>query len=1576
MQISTHVIRQFLLVSLLFPAVAFGHARENPEKVSLQLQWRHQFEFAGFYVAKEKGYYAKAGLEVEIREYQQDRDIIALVLSGKASFGTLYTSPILARMEGKPVILAANYFKRSPLAFVVQPDIYFPGDLKGKRVMGEKQELESANFSQMFRQFNMTPEDFTIVPHTFNIDKFINKEVDAMTVFLTNEVFHLRQKKVPFNIIDPNNYGIPFYDVTLFTSQSLADSKPETVAAFIKASNKGWQYALKYPEEVVDLILAKYNSQNKTKAHLLFEADRIQRMVQPDIYPIGSIDPARIKRIEELFVSEGVAPTIVAPEDFIFGLRKRERLDLTSAEQNFIRNHPTIKIIKSFHQPPFTIHEGNSVTGYLHDLLSETLKMAGLKAQYVPAGDTFDDMVEAIQNGRALILPNMNSTRKLSDLVARTAPVITTPNALVGKVTAAKVKVLSDLFGVKVAVVKGYAQDQHLNRFPQIHKVHVANNDEGFEAVRMGKADYFLNNLANSAYIIQKSFATDLRICGELPYDVFPPLSLCFAVSRKYSKLASIIQKSLVAIPIETRMRLRQKWLGENSEPGRKIKDSQTLIVDFQTRPPHMIIKGDAPFGPMVEILQEVTKKLGYTINWQFRPFEKSIEALKSGQTDMVPRVYRQKDLEAYADFIGPIADETKRVQFIIRTNGKQLKRYEDLKNITIAVKKKESYFERFDADESLHKVVAANEIEQIQLFKDGKVDVVAFCEDAIVTDAIKALQLEAYQIAPFVHEQVVGVYYAMSKQSPFIQLAEPIQQEIMHLKKSGGIQKIYAGYKKERTGFLLSEEELRYLDGKGPIRMCSAPRWPPIEWIDEHNRHQGISAEFMGVIAQRIGHTFELVPAKTWNETIENLKSKNCDFISTITKTDERSKDLNLTEHYQELDVVIATRKEQIYIQNLDTLAGQKIGVVKDSVYQTLIEKQHPGLEIVPVNDIFQGLYMVQDGSLSGLVDNLISLAFAIQQKGLVDIKISGRVGEPVRLCMGIHKDEPMLYQILSRALASISQQQRQKFASKWIAVKFEQAVDYTLLWKVVAATALIILGIVLWNRKLAAFNQKVLKAKEELEQSNLVAEKAKAAAEKADQAKSLFLANMSHELRTPLNAILGFSELMQRDPDITPALSNHIETINRSGEHLLALINDVLELSKIDAGSVILTPGIFDLHRLLASLEEMFRLRAQEKGLSLVFACAADVPRYIYADESKLRQILINLLGNAVKFTESGEVMLRLMMLEPCDKGASKKCFLRFEVKDTGPGIAAEEQEKIFDAFFQAGKEPSSRQGTGLGLPISRKFVGLMGAELTVASKVGMGTCFSFELSVECASGQQVAFSGCARKVVALEADQPAYRLLVAEDNQQNRSLMVTLLKTVGFEVQEAVNGKQAVEIWEKWKPHFIWMDMRMPIMDGYQATRQIKALPAGENTAIIALTASAFEEDRLKVIEHGCDDFVRKPCKASEVFEMIKKHLGVRYVYAEDEADLASRISKPKGSGESMAGGIKDLDKKLVARLKEATELSDAAMIDKVIEEIRIENSQLAEALSELAGNFDYDKILSLIHPDGMQDNAHSE
>ncbi|MBD2004635.1 MHYT domain-containing protein [Funiculus sociatus] len=470
----------------------------------------------------------------------------------------------------------------------------------------------------------------------------------------------------------------------------------------------------------------------------------------------------------------------------------------------------------------------------------------------------------------------------------------------------------------------------------------------------------------------------------------------------------------------------------------------------------------------------------------------------------------------------------------------------------------------------------------------------------------------------------------------------------------------------------------------------------------------------------------------------------------------------------------------------------------------------------------------------------------------------------------------------------------------------------------------------------------------------------KAKETADAANRAKSEFLANMSHELRTPLNAVLGFTQLMSLDTSLCPEHQEYLDIISRSGEHLLELINGVLEMSKIEAGRVTLVENNFDLYRLLDSIERMLQLKATSKGLQLICDRAPQVPQYVRTDESKLRQVLINLLSNAIKFTQEGSVTLRVS----ADKGI-KQLTLYFEVEDTGFGIAPEEFDKLFEAFGQTAAGLKSNQGTGLGLPISQKFVQLMGGEITVTSFPGRGAKFSFDIQVSLLEETPIETTQpIFQKVIGLAPNQPIYRILVVEDRLTNRLLLVELLSSLGFEVREACNGQEAVAIWESWQPHLIWMDMRMPLMNGYEATKTIRASLNGQATVIIALTASAFEEERQIILSAGCDDFVRKPFREEELLFKMSKYLGVRYLYQEEARQIESRkqnLQEVTNCGRGIQ--ITSMPPQWIEQIHYAASQGSDILILELIKEIPADNSALIIALTDLAENFQFEQIIKL-------------
>lgn len=482
----------------------------------------------------------------------------------------------------------------------------------------------------------------------------------------------------------------------------------------------------------------------------------------------------------------------------------------------------------------------------------------------------------------------------------------------------------------------------------------------------------------------------------------------------------------------------------------------------------------------------------------------------------------------------------------------------------------------------------------------------------------------------------------------------------------------------------------------------------------------------------------------------------------------------------------------------------------------------------------------------------------------------------------------------------------------------------------------------------------QDIIHMGKQLQLAKREAEIAQRRAEEANLAKSTFIANMSHELRTPLNSIIGFSQFMVRDRSLNDDQKEYMSLIMRSSEHLLTLINEILDMAKIESGNIQLNNVDFDLAELLEGLDSIYHAKIISQDMRFIANIDDDIPRYLWGDRNKIRQMLVNLLSNALKFTESGEITLKVW----CDE--DNPYHLYFQVNDTGIGIAQDELPTLFEPFAQAESGKKSGSGTGLGLAITREFTELMGGKIAVESELNVGTTFTIFVPLEPAKNTVTPSNFQSAHIVGIKNPEVTPKILIVDDRWENRMMLSRMLTDTGFIVKEASDGREALQEWKAWEPDLIWMDMRMPNMDGYEATQRIRQSTEGSDVVIIALTASAFEQDRERVMMAGCDDFLAKPFREVDLYDKLAEYLNIEFIY-EDEEELNP---KPKPISTTMKGKFDALPESSRRQLKQAVTELNLAKVRTIVETFESDYPELARQILNKANEFDFDTLAQWI------------
>ncbi|MEO5343558.1 MAG: transporter substrate-binding domain-containing protein [Gammaproteobacteria bacterium SHHR-1] len=663
---SLRLIGLALLSLTLWPGLvlAEGLAR-GLEPVSIQLKWRHQFQFAGYYAALEKGFYAEEGLQVRLLERHPEYNAADSVTRGEAEYGTSNIGLLLARQQGKPVVLLAQIFQHSPLVLLTlqESGIQTPFDLRGKRVMFEAQGFEDAPLQVMLHSTLGSLDAFTQLPTNFRNDALLDQGVDAMAAYLTDQPFWYAQRDIPIRILDPRDYGIDHYGDNLFTTEAEIRNHPQRVAKVRRASLRGWRYALQHPKEIIDLILAKYNSQGLTRPQLQNEARQTARMILPEHVQLGHYEPSRFIKIAQSYAQAGLTPRLDI-DPAMFYTHYLNDAWLSAGDRAYLAGLPPLRIPLRHDQPPISFIENSRPRGYSVDLMQHLAQMLGLKVQWVQ-GLGYAQALHALQQDELDLISDYTHVEQ-RDFVLPTQPTLSSAFVAVGRADSPAVTGLDDLKGKRLAVVKGFRQTHLLqSQYPDLQLLQLADIEAGYRALRAGQADYYIDNAIHAGYFLRANLITDLKIAGALPSEQLQDLQFSLGVSSRLPRLHLLLNRALDQLDNETRLALREKWMLDSHQRELQLTAKERLWLanhpvirlasDADWLPFEAIDAKGRHIGIAADFMRLLEQRLGVRfISSPKRPWEQITRLLQQRQLDLFSAAMATEPRRAYARFTQP----------------------------------------------------------------------------------------------------------------------------------------------------------------------------------------------------------------------------------------------------------------------------------------------------------------------------------------------------------------------------------------------------------------------------------------------------------------------------------------------------------------------------------------------------------------------------------------------------------------------------------------------------------------------------------------------------------------------------------------------------------------------------------------------------------------------------------------------------------------------------------------------------------------------------------------------------------
>ncbi|MBL7648525.1 MAG: transporter substrate-binding domain-containing protein [Candidatus Hydrogenedentes bacterium] len=1252
-------------------------------------------------------------------------------------------------------------------------------------------------------------------------------------------------------------------------------------------------------------------------------------------------------------------------------------LNLSAEERAWVAAHPVLRTAAVPDWPPFDyVTTEGAYEGINADMLRRIARMAGFTIE--PVTRSWPELYRMLREKELDLCPGMQASPERAEHLLFTEPLVNFPLAIYSRSDGPTFNAMEELTGHAIVVERDYYEDEYLrDHFPDLKRIQVDNSLQALLKVSSGEADAYIGNIAVTSYLIEKNVLPNLKIGG---YVNLGDHALSIGVRSDYPILVSILNKGIAALSATEKRTIIDRYVSAGESVALTVAERQWIAAHPELRmgidpefAPFEIVGPDGSYqGIAADVVALLNQRLGINMRVVHNTsWSDALQLAREKSLDVLPCMSTSEERQSYLAFTEPYLTFHRVV--VTRLDSPFYGRLDDLAGLRVAVQQNTSHHAFITEETSLQPVLYPTFVDTLSAVARGEVDC-AVGNAATTSYWIKKLSLSSLKLAVPVGDTAETLRFGVRKDWPELAgilnkgIASLTEADIQSIRNRWVDVNVQPSFDVRRIGAIAATVVALIL--------------PLVALVGVHNRRlrREINSRLMAEAALR--------------ESEENYRSlvEGANSIILRMSTDGRVLFLNsFGERF-----LGYTSSEIVGKSIIGTIVPETETSGRD--LRGLMEELGHNPEYYEVNE---NENMTRDGRRVWVA--WTNRPFHDSRGKLTEVLCVGndvtahrQAAEMLRRYEFIVNTVSNMmsvinargcYEAVNDAWCSATGRSREEALGKSVASVWPEQVAHNIILprlercfqgELVAYEATIplptsgerICEVAMYPFKDETDHQvrAIVVAQDvtDRKQVELALQEAKRAAEAGNRAKSAFLANMSHEIRTPMNAVLGYTQLLQRSPNLSPEQEHALKAIRRSGDHLLALISDILELSRIEAGHVELSPETFSLAGLLGDLDLMFRVRTDAKGLGLTFDVAEEVPPHLVADRGRVQQVLINLIGNAVKFTERGGIVVRVRSESAFPDDLDAPLLVCMEVEDTGHGMDTMHLDAIFGSFEQVDSSPARNEGAGLGLTISRNFARLMGGDVVVSAQPGQGSCFTFTFrSVAGAAGDLPAPPEY-RQVLGIETGTGPWRVLVVDDRDTNRDVLVRMLQPLGFETREASNGLEGLEVFESWRPQVVLVDIVMPVMDGKEAIRRMRALPDTDGVAIVALTASTLQEERQTVLALGANAFLRKPFREEDLLEAIRVHAHINYIYS-DEMSEPSPIEGEQLSITQARAALGGLPPALIARLRSIVMRGAINESRTIVEEIHPYDPHLADLVRQRAEGYVLDELHALWEED---------